>query len=242
MGTSFRSTRTAALDLRPRGMFAASIAHELNQPLAAIVTSAGACSRWLSAQPPNLDRAQRALEHVTDEIRRAGEIIEGLCVLLKGQAPRKERCDLNAAILAVLALTRDEAQCNAISLETSLAEDLPLVECARTQVQQVVLNLVVNAIQAMRAAERPGRLVVATSRAGPNTVRVEVRDSGPGVDPSQADRLFEAFYTTKPDGIGMGLSISRAIIEAHDGRLWVGPNEPRGAAFCFSLPIEAAGA
>ena len=223
------------------GVLGASTAHELNQPLGAIVASAGACSRWLSAQPPNLDKAQRALERIANEGRRATEIIEGLCGLVMGQAPRKERCDLNAAILEVLTLTRDEVQRNRISLETSLAEDLPLVECARTQVQQVILNLVVNAIQAMRAvAERPGRLAVASSRAGPNTVRVEVSDSGPGVDPCRADRLFDAFYTTKGEGLGIGLSISSAIIEAHGGRLWAHPNEPRGAAFCFSLPIEVA--
>lgn len=236
-------TPDGMLESECKGMFGASVAHELNQPLAAIVMSAGACSRWLSAQPPNLDRAQRALERVANEIRRACEIIEGLGVLVKGQAPRKERCDLNAAILDTLALTHDEVHRNAISLETSLAEDLPPVECARTQVQQVVLNLVVNAIQAMRAgAEGPGRLAVVSSREGPNAVRVEVRDSGPGVDPGQADRLFETFHTTKNDGMGIGLSISRAIIGAHGGRLWVGPNEPRGAAFGFSLPIEAAGA
>jgi signal transduction histidine kinase len=225
------------------GVLGVSTAHELNQPLGAILASAGACSRWLSAQPPNLDKAQRALERIANEGRRATEIIEGLCGLVMGQAPRKERCDLNAAILEVLGHTRDEMQRNAISLETSLAEDLPLVECARTQVQQVILNLVVNAIQAMRAAaERPGRLAVACSMAGPNTVRVEVSDSGPGIDPSQADRLFEAFYTTRAEGIGLGLSVSSAIIGAHGGRLWVSPNEPHGAAFCFSLPIEAAAA
>ncbi len=205
------------------GVLGASIAHELNQPLGAILAGTGACSRWLSAQPPNLAKAQRALERIANEGRRAGEIIEGLCGLVKGQAPRKDRCDLNAAILEALALTRDEAQRNAISLETSLAEDLPPVECARTQVQQ-------------------GRLAVVSSREGPNAVCVEVRDSGPGVDPSQADRLFDAFYTTKAEGIGIGLSISSAIIAAHGGRLWVGPNEPRGAAFCFSLPIDAAAA
>ena len=224
------------------GVLGASIAHELNQPLVAIVASAAACSRWLSAQPPNPDQAQRALERIANEGRRASEIIEGLCMLVKGQAPQKDRCDLNAAILEVLTLTHDEVQRNKISVETSLAENLPLVECARTQVQQVILNLVVNAIQAMCAAAAPRRLVVGSSREGPSTVRIEVRDSGPGVDPRQADRLFEAFYTTRAEGIGMGLSISNVIVEAHGGRLWVGPNEPRGAAFCFSLPIEATAA
>src|SRR5262249_35535656 len=176
------------------------IAHELNQPLGAIVASAAASSRWLSAQPPNLARAQRALERIANEGRRASEIIEGLRVLVKRQAPRRDRFDLSEAILEVLTLTHDELRRSDILLETSLAEGLPLVECARTQIQQVIVNLVVNAIQAMRAlAEGPRRLAVVSSRESPSAVRVEVSDSGPGVDPSQADRLFEAFYTTKAE-------------------------------------------
>ena len=222
------------------GVLGASIAHELNQPLGAIVASAGACSRWLSAHPPNLHKAQRALERIATEGRRATEIIDGLCMLVKGHEPRKERCDLNGAILEVLALTRDELHRNDILVESSLAEDLPPVQCARTQLQQVILNLVVNANQAMHAAaQRPGRLTVRSSRTSPNTVQVEVGDSGPGVDASGAERLFDAFYSTKAEGLGIGLSISKAIIENHGGRLWVRPNEPRGAAFCFSLPVEA---
>jgi len=206
----------------------ASIAYALSQPLCAIVASAAACSRWLSAQPPNLDRAQRALERIARDGGRASEIIDGLRVFVERQAPRRDRFDLNEAILEVLGLTHDEVRRNEISLETSLAEDLPLVECGRTQFQQVILNLVVNAIQAMGAlAERPRRLAVGSSREGPNAVRVELRHSAPG---------------SKADDIGMGLSISRAIIEAYGGRLWVGPNEPHGAAFCLSLPIEAAAA
>ena len=223
------------------GVLGASIAHEVKQPLASITTSAAACTRWLSAQPPDLARAQRALDRIASESARAKRIIEALCLLVKGEAPRKERCDLNAAILEVLDRIREELRCGDISLETVLAADLPRVECAGTQVQQVVLNLVVNAIQAMRAiTERPRRLVVASSREGPDRARVEVRDSGPGVDPSQAHRMFEAFHTTKADGLGIGLTISSAIIEANGGWLSVAPNEPHGAVFGFSLPIEAA--
>ena len=225
------------------GVLGASIAYELSQPLCVIVASAAACSRWLSAEPPNLDRVQRALERIANDGRRAREIIDGLRVFVERQAPRRDRVDLNEAILEVLSLTHDEVQRNEISLETSLAEGLPPVECGRTQVQQVILNLVVNAIQAMSVfAERPRRLAVGSSREGPNAVHVELRYSGPSVDLRHGDRLFEAFNATKADGIGMGLSISRAIIEAHGGRLWVGPNESHGAAFCFSLPIEAAAA
>ena len=206
------------------GVLGASIAYELSQPLTAIVASAAACSRWLSAQPPNLDRAQRALERIADDGRRAREIVDEVRVFVERQAPRRDRFDLNEAILEVLGLTRDELQRNQIALETSLAEGLPSVECGRTQMQQVMLNLVLNAIQAMSAG-RPRRLAVASAREGANAVCVELRHSGPGVD--------------LRDGIGMGLSISREIIEAHGGRLWVGSNESHGAAFCFSLPIEA---
>jgi C4-dicarboxylate-specific signal transduction histidine kinase len=160
----------------------ASIAYELSQPLCAIVASAAACSRWLSARPPNLDRAQRALERIADEGRRAGGIIDGLRVIVERQAAHRDRFDLNEAILEALRLTHDEMQRNEISLETSLAEDLPLVECGRTEVQQVILDLVVNAIKAMRAVtDCPRRLSVRSSREGPNAVRVAVRDSGPGV-------------------------------------------------------------
>src|SRR6266446_1593573 len=170
------------------GALGASIAYELSEPLCAIVASAAACSRWLSAEPPNLGRAQRALERIANDGRRTKEIIDGLRVFVERQAPHRDRFDLNEAILEVLRSTHDEVQRNEISLETSLAEGLPLVESGRTQVQQVILNLVVNAIQAMRAvAGRPRRLAVASSREGANAVRVEVRDSGPGVDPRHAD-------------------------------------------------------
>jgi C4-dicarboxylate-specific signal transduction histidine kinase len=220
------------------GMLGASIAHEVNQPLGAITSSAAAGSRWLSAQPPDLDKARRSLERIANDGRRASEVINRLRALVKRQEPRKDRFDLNEAILEVLALTDHEVRRNDILVETTLAADLPQVEGDRIQIQQIILNLVVNAIEAMRAVDdRRRQLAIGCAREGANAVRVEVRDSGPGVDPSHADRLFEAFYTTKAEGMGMGLSISRAIIEAHGGRLWVGPNEPHGAAFCFSLPI-----
>jgi C4-dicarboxylate-specific signal transduction histidine kinase len=225
------------------GVLGASFAYELSQPLCAIVASAAACSRWLSAQPPNLDRAQRALERIAGDGRRAKEIIDGRRVFVERQGPHRDRFDLNEAILEVLGLTHDEVERNEISLETSLAEGLPAVESARTQVQQVILNLVVNAIQAMSAfAERPRQLAVGSSREGPNAVHVELRYSGASVDLRHADRLFKAFNSAKADGIGMGLSISRAIIEAYGGRLWVSPNQSHGAAFCISLPIGAAAA
>ncbi|HTO65811.1 MAG TPA: ATP-binding protein [Bradyrhizobium sp.] len=218
------------------GVLAASIAHEVNQPLGAMVTSAASCSRWLAAQPPDFDKAQRALERIGRDGRRAGEVIDRIRTLVQRQAPRTDPLDINEAIEEVLALTRDEMQRNEISLGTSLARGLPPVEGDRVQLQQVILNLVVNAIEAMSAVADQRREVAVRSAKDGGAVLVEVRDSGPGVDPERVDQLFEAFYTTKAEGIGMGLSISHSIIEAHGGRLWAGPNEPHGAAFQFSLP------
>src|SRR5215510_6037555 len=223
------------------GMLGASIVHEVNQPLGAIAASAAAGLRWLSAQPPDLDKARRSLERIVNDSRRASAVVGRLRALVKRQEPRKDRVDLNEAILEVLALTDDEVRRHDILVETSLAADLPKVEGDRIQIQQIVLNLVVNAIEAMSAIDGRRRLLaIGSVREDANAVRVEVRDSGPGVDPSHADRLFEAFYTTKAEGMGMGLCISRAIIEAHGGRLWMGPNGSHGAAFCFSLPLPAA--
>ncbi|ROZ77132.1 PAS domain S-box protein [Ramlibacter sp. WS9] len=219
------------------GVLAASIAHEVNQPLGAITASAAACTRWLAAQPPEMEKARSALQRIVADGRRAGQVVDRIRALVNRQAPRTDRVDVNAAILEVIALMRDEVRRNAISLDTSLALDLPPIEGDRVQLQQVVLNLLVNAIDAMRANGAKRReIAIASIRDDANTVTVEVRDSGPGVDPAQMERLFEAFYSTKEGGIGMGLSISRSIIEAHGGRLWVAPNGPRGAAFRFSLP------
>jgi len=222
------------------GVLAASIAHEVNQPLGAMVTSAASCSRWLAAQPPDLERAHRALERIGQDGRRASEIITHIRTLVKRQPPRRDRVDINEAILEVVALTRDEAHRHEISLQMSLTEGLPPVEGDRIQLQQVILNLIVNAIEAMSAVTGHRKLTIHSAADGSNAVRVEVRDSGPGVDPARGNDIFEAFYTTKAEGLGMGLSISRSIIEAHGGRLWVEPNEPQGAAFLFSLPVEEA--
>jgi C4-dicarboxylate-specific signal transduction histidine kinase len=229
-----RVNRTATL-----GVFGASIAHEVNQPLGAMVTSAAACSRWLAARPPDIDKAQRALERIGKDGRRASEVIDRIRMLVQRQAPRCDPVDVNEAIREVIALTRDETRRHDISLDTSLAQDLPPVAGDRVQIQQVILNLIVNAIEAMSAVDdRRRELTIGSSMESSNAVRVEVRDSGPGVDPEHAERLFEAFYTSKADGIGMGLSISRSIVEAHGGRLWATPNQPQGAVFRFSLPLE----
>jgi len=223
------------------GELAASIAHEVNQPLGAMVTSAASCSRWLALQPPNLEKAQRALERIAKDGRRAGEVISRIRSLMKRQALQRSWVDLNEAILEVIALTRYEIGKHGIALDARLAEGLPLVQADRVQLQQVMLNLIVNAVEAMKEVEDcPRELTITSSREGAQAVLIAVRDSGIGVDPASCDKLFEAFYTTKADGIGMGLSISSSIVQAHGGRLWASPNSPRGAVFQFSLPVEEA--
>lgn len=219
------------------GVLAASIAHEVNQPLGAMVASAGSCARWLAAQPPELEKAQRSLERIARDGKRAGEVIDRIRALVMRQPPRRDRVDVKQIILDVIALTRDQMRRNDIALEKSLADGLPPVWGDGVQLQQVILNLIVNAIEAMSApGNRPRQLVIGASEAQ-DGVCIEVRDSGPGIAPEIADKLFEPFHTSKAQGIGMGLSISRSIIEAHGGQLWTAPNLPHGAVFRFSLPI-----
>jgi PAS domain S-box-containing protein len=220
------------------GELTASIAHEVNQPLGAIVTSAASCTRWLAAQPPQMDKARRALERIASDGRRAAEVIQRIRALMKHQAPRKGWLDINETILEVLKLTQQELRRSDIRLETRLETGLPLVNGDRIQLQQVLLNLIVNAIEAMSGIERRRLLTVLSAAEGPETVRVEVRDTGTGLDPQYTTRLFEPFYTTKPEGLGIGLSISRSIVEAHGGQLAAGANTPRGAVFWFLLPVQ----
>ena len=223
------------------GVLTASIAHEVNQPLGAIVASAASCARWLAAEPPNTERALRALERIVNDGRRASEVIGRIRELMKRQTPRKGSLDINETILEVIALAQYELRRNDILLETRLAQRLPLVQGERVQLQQVLLNLIVNAIDAMSGiGARRRELTIVSATEGPDAVRVEVRDSGTGLDPQNATHLFEPFYTTKAEGMGIGLSISRSIIEAHGGHLWAVANTPRGAAFLFSLPVEEA--
>src|SRR5712691_4319383 len=220
------------------GQLAASIAHEINQPVAAAVTNADAALRWLGAQPPDLEEARQALAHIIKDGHRAGEIIEGIRSLIKRAPSRNDRLDINETILEVIALTRSEVQRNGVSLQTELANGLTLVQGDRVQLQQVILNLIVKAVEAMSgASERARELLIATGKDASNAVLVVVRDSGSGLDPEGLDRLFEAFYTTKPSGMGMGLSICRSIIEAHGGRVWATANVPHGAVFKFTLPV-----
>jgi PAS domain S-box-containing protein len=221
------------------GQLTASIVHEVSQPIAATVLNAQAALRWLGAQPPNLNEVRQILDQITDDSKRAGDIIDRIRALIKKAPPRKEGLEINEAILEVIALTRGEVLQNGVSVRTQLAEGLPLIQADRVQLQQVILNLIVNAVEAMSGASEGAReLLISTGGDASNGVLVSLRDSGPGLDPANLERLFDAFYTTKSSGLGMGLSICHSIIEAHGGRIWAGANEPRGAAFHFTLPLE----
>ena len=219
------------------GEMTASIAHEVNQPIAATLTNAHAGLRWLGAQPPDLEETRQALGRIVRDGNRAGEVIDRIRALVKKVPPRRELLDLDEAIREVIALTQTDMQRNGVRLQTRLAGDLPLVPADRVQLQQVIMNLIINAIEAMAAASDGRReLTIVSGRDDTSGVSVEVQDTGPGLDPEELDRLFQSFYTTKPDGIGMGLAISRSIAEAHGGRLSAAPNHPHGAVFRFTLP------
>ena len=241
------------------GELAASIAHEVNQPLTSILTNASAGLRWLSRDSPNLDEACEAIRRIIRDGNRAGDVISRMRALFKKASTTKERLDINEAIEEVVILAQSEVQRNRVSLQTKLANDLPLILGDRIQLQQVILNLLMNAIEAMSGvAEGPRELGVSSEKvteipgeskeeryedraladAEWTEVLITVRDSGPGLDPQRLNRLFDAFYTTKPQGLGMGLAISRSIIEAHGGRLWAKANAPRGAVFQLTLPIR----
>ena len=221
------------------GEMTASIAHEVNQPIAATVTNAHAGLRWLSARPPDLGEAKQALGRIVRDGSRAGDVIDRIRALVKKVPPRRELLDLNEAIREVIALTQTDLQRNGVKLQTRLADDLPLVPADRVQLQQVIMNLIINAIEAMAAASGGRReLTIVSGMDDTSGVSVEVQDTGPGLDPEELDRLFQSFYTTKPDGIGMGLAISRSIAEAHGGQLSAAPNQPHGAVFRFTLPAE----
>jgi PAS domain S-box-containing protein len=247
-------TRVATL-----GELTASIAHEINQPLAAVVTNANAGLRWLSRDSPDLAEACEAIRRIIRDGNRAGEVISRMRALFKKSGTTKERLDINQAIEEVVILAQSQVQRNRVSLQTQLANDLPFILGDRIQLQQVILNLLINAIQAMSGVdEGPRELWVSSEKVTEipgesekdkftdkgladsewTHVLITVRDSGPGLDPKSLDRLFDAFYTTKPQGLGMGLAIGRSIIEAHGGRLWATANASRGTVFQFALPLR----
>jgi PAS domain S-box-containing protein len=223
------------------GQLAASIAHEVNQPIAATVTNAEAGLRWLRAGSSHLKEMQQVLTSIVEDGNRAGEVVHRIRALMKKAPPQKDRLELNGVILEIIELTRGEAVKHGVSVQTDLAESLPLIEGDRVQLQQVMLNLIMNAVEAMSGVSDGTReLLISTRKAEPGGVVVAVRDSGPGLAPASLEQLFDAFYTTKPSGLGLGLSICRSIIEAHGGRLWTSANMPRGATFEFTVPAHPA--
>lgn len=217
----------------------ASIAHEINQPLACLTTNASICLRRLNADPPNIDGARERVERAISDANRASDVITRLRALFSKKEFTLETLDLNEVATEVIALCLSDLQRNGVILQSELAEGLPPVTGDRVQLQQVTLNLLRNACDAMVGVEdRPRQLLVRTQREGENRVRLSVRDAGCGVNPESFDRLFEAFYTTKSGGTGIGLSVSRSIIEKHQGRLWAQPNDGPGTTFSFSIPCS----
>ena len=219
------------------GQLAASIAHEVSQPIGAVVINAETGLLWLAAPSPDLQEVRAAFDRIIKAGNQAGQVIGRIRALIQKVPTRHDPVDINETIVEVVALTRSEIQRNGVSLRTQLAKGLPLIQGDRIQLQQVILNFFVNAIEAMNGVSEESReLLISTEEDGSDGVLVAVRDSGPGLPPEGLERLFDAFYTTKPSGLGMGLSICRSIIEAHGGRVWAGANAPKGAVFQFTLP------
>jgi len=220
------------------GELAASIAHELNQPLGSIVVSGDACLRWLEAKPPNLDEAHQAVEAIIRDGTRASNVLVRTRKLLRRGERLRESLDINEVIREVLSLSDGELRRNGISTRIEMQENLPPATIDRVLLQQVLLNLIMNAMDAMRTiSDRTRVLRIRTEEHALSTITVFVQDSGTGIDPDNLSRIFETFFTTKREGIGMGLTISRSIIEAHGGRLWAVANDGPGSTFCFTLPV-----
>ena len=220
------------------GELTASLAHEVNQPLAGIVSSADACLHWLAAQPPNVDKARRAIERITRDAKRASDVVARVRNLAKKAPLQRTWVDINETVEETISLATRELSQNNVSLETQLAENLPQILADRIQLQQVILNLIINACEALTAADDEFRKLSISTAREMDGVALTVRDTGVGIDPQQIETVFEAFHTTKPGGMGMGLAVSRSIIEGHGGRLWAEPNEPRGAIFKFTIPSK----
>jgi signal transduction histidine kinase len=220
----------------------ASIAHEVNQPLSGIITNAGTCLRMLAADPPNVEGARETVRRTIRDGNRAADVISRLRALYSKKEPTIESVDLNEATREVLALSLSELQRNRVIVQQELVDDLPLVAGDRVQLQQVILNLLRNASDAMSTIDdRPRDLLIRTEPDDDDRVRLSVSDVGIGFEPQATDKLFEAFYTTKDEGMGIGLSVSRSIIERHHGRLWAMPNSGPGVTFSFSVPCKVEG-
>jgi C4-dicarboxylate-specific signal transduction histidine kinase len=221
------------------GELTASLAHEVNQPIAAAVTNANTCLRWLTRDHPDVEEARAAATRIVKDGTRAGEIISRTRLLFEKGTPQHDLVDVNEVIGEMIVLLRGETTRYSISVRTELAADLPQVMGDRVQLQQVMMNLIMNSIDAMKDADATRELAIKSQRTENEQVLVSVSDTGVGLPPEQADQVFSAFFTTKPHGTGMGLRISRSIIESHGGRLWAADNSPRGASFCFALPSKA---
>jgi C4-dicarboxylate-specific signal transduction histidine kinase len=220
------------------GELTASLAHEVNQPIAAAVTNANTCLRWLTRDHPDLEEAREAASRIVKDATRAAGIISRVRLLFKKSSPQRELVDVNEAIREMIVLLRCEATRYNITVWMELAADLPRIMGDRVQLQQVLMNLIMNSIDAMKAVDGTRELAIKSQRTENEEVLVSVSDTGVGLPPEQTEQIFNAFFTTKPHGTGMGLRISRSIVESHGGRLWSADNSPRGANFCFTLPTK----
>jgi len=220
------------------GELTASLAHELNQPIAAAVTNANTCLRWLTREQPDVEEARAAAMRIVKDGTRAAEIIKRTRLLFKKGTPQREPVDVNEVVREMIVLLRGEITRYNITVRMDLASDLPRIMGDRVQLQQVLMNLIVNGIDAMKDVDGARELAVKSQRTEKEEVLVSVGDTGVGLPPQQADQVFNAFFTTKPHGTGMGLRISRSIVESHGGRLWAADNSPRGASFHFALPTK----
>jgi C4-dicarboxylate-specific signal transduction histidine kinase len=224
------------------GELMASISHEINQPLAGVVTNAQASLRWLGQDPPQLERVRTSIERVVRDGNRASDIIQRVRALAKKAAPQKTPLDINEVIQESVLLLQRQVHNQEVEMRTDLAPALPRIVGDRVELQQVLINLIINGVEAMTpVADRRREIVVQSRQDGTADVVVSVRDSGIGIDPNNAEQVFRSFFTTKPGGLGIGLSISRSIITSHGGRLWISPNMDHGSTFHFSLPISISG-
>jgi Signal transduction histidine kinase regulating C4-dicarboxylate transport system len=233
-----RSQLAHVMRVTTLGEMATSIAHQINQPLAAMAVHSNACLNWLDAEPPNLDEARKNISRIAKDADRANEIIVQVRNLTKGSPSEKTWLQINEVIHSTVGFLDREIQEQQISLQTELADNVPAVQGDRVQLQQVVLNLMLNAIEAVNQASLgQRRLVISSTQRDPKNVLITVQDTGTGFAPEDSDRLFDAFFTTKRNGMGMGLAISRSIVESHGGRIWATSYNPAGAAFHFTLPV-----
>ena len=239
------SLRKAQVDLAhanrvtTMGELSASLAHEINQPITGAITNASTCLRWLNREPPDIENARLAIKRIIRDANRAAEIIDRVKMLFRKGVVKKELLDVNEVIREMETLLHHEATQHSVSVQTELATDLPLIAGDRVQLQQVLMNLMINSIDAMKAVDGPRELTLGTRNDSDEQLLVSVADTGIGIPADQTGQIFQAFFTTKEFGTGMGLRISQTIIEAHGGRLWVTENHPRGASFHFTLDASS---